>query len=321
MTDATTGLSELRKAVAFSKPRLRDFHLTQPAPGAVLRMLRARRLFSQTRRRVASAGFGVAGRELVAVPARDLAGVEVDCERVGLRWRLAPADLAQRSMFALGAFDETLVAWMLSMLRPGDRVVDVGAHVGLLSLQFAHQLEALGDGSVVSFEPSPDSAARLREHVAMNNLTHRVTVVEAAAGAESGVVTLRSVENSSADDPSLRSLHGTGDAVATGITLMRFDDWWTSAGRPPVDVVKIDVEGAELDVVEGMPEMLMNAQPRLLVVEIKEHLAAKAGVGTGQVSSRLSELGYERLGPFSSVVGLPPIPHLDENVIFKRKAR
>jgi hypothetical protein len=57
-----------------------------------------------------------------------------------------------------------------------------------------------------------------------------------------------------------------------------------------------------------------------LVVEIKEHLAAKAGVGTEQVTQRLSELGYKSLGTFSSVLGSGPRPDLDENIIFTRKA-
>jgi hypothetical protein len=101
---------------------------------------------------------------------------------------------------------------------------------------------------------------------------------------------------------------------------MRFDDWWNAQSRPPVDVVKIDVEGAELGVVEGMSEMLTTARPRLLVVEIKEHLSAKAGVGTEQVTQRLSEFGYKSLGPFSSAVGIGPRLDLDENIIFNRKA-
>jgi hypothetical protein len=61
---------------------------------------------------------------------------------------------------------------------------------------------------------------------------------------------------------------------------------------------------------------LERARPRLLVVEIKEHLSAMAGVATNRVVELLEGHGYANRGPFSQVVGLRAMPHLDENFVF-----
>lgn len=297
------------------------YHLVGPPWLAVRGAWNARRLLHRTRRLIARDGYGVAGRALVQVPAARLRGVEVDCDRVGLRWRLAPFDVAQRTMFALGVFDHRLVEWIMDQLRAGDRVIDVGAHVGLFSVQFGARLRELGGGSVVAFEPAPDSVEKLRRHVALNDLGDIVEVVPTALGSRAATMALRGVAASSADDPSLRSLLGSGVVAGGEVAVCAFDEWWNQHGQPPFDVVKIDVEGFELEVVEGMTAALRTAAPRLLIVEIKEHLNANAGRDTRAVRDALAALGYDEQGPFSSVVGAEPMAYLDDNIVFVRRQR
>lgn len=306
---------DLEPPRAYAKPRWGDYHPDGPA--GLLAAWRARRLLNGALRHLAANHPSKAGQ--LILEARGLAGVEVECERVGLRWRLTPSDLAQRVMFAGGSFEHPLVMWIASQLRQGDRVADIGAHVGLFTTQFAHRLEALGGGAVVSFEPAPDSATKVNAHVAMNGLDDLVTVVEAAVGAEPGRASLRVAEVAEPDDPSRRSIFGEGDTVAANVEVIRFDDWWDYAGRPAIDVVKVDVEGAELGVVEGMRTALTTARPRLMVVEIKEKLSALAGVNANRVVEVLADLGYERRGAFSEVIGHAPMAYLDDNVVFMPK--
>lgn len=298
-------------------PRSADFRVDGSFATRARAIRRGRKLFAKTQRLLTKKQFAAAGEQVVATPV-GLGDVEVRAERLGLQWCLALSDLPQRSMFAWGGFDDLLVAWVLKELRADDVVVDIGAHVGLLSVQFANRLRSLGGGAVYSFEPAPDSAARLRLHAELNDLQDVVTVVQAAVGEENGEVALRRVEPGRGDDPSLRSIYGTGDAVAESVQLLRFDDWWSSNGAPRLDFVKIDVEGAELGVVRGMRQTLERLQPRLLVVEIKEHLSAKAGVATSLVVDELAAAGYTNRGYFSQVVKRQPMPHLDENFIFTR---
>lgn len=299
-----------------ARPRRRDF-MAGGTTASWLQVRRGRHLFGKTQRLMKKREWAAAGNHVVGVSASALAGIEVSAERHGLRWRLALADVPQRAMFAVGGFEDELLAWVLREMRPNDVVADIGAHVGLLSVQFADRLRAMGGGKVLSFEPAPDSAAHLRDHLAMNDLASYVTVTEAAVGAETDVVQLRAVAPGDADDPSLRSLFGSGELVAS-VPLIRFDDWRNENALERLDVVKVDVEGAELGVVRGMRETLRELQPRLLVIEIKEHLSARAGIDTTEVVKELRGLGYLNRGPFSTVAGRRPMPHLDENFIFTR---
>lgn len=153
-------------------------------------------------------------------------------------------------------------AAILELTRPGDVVWDVGANVGAYVTSF---LERVGDqGHVVAIEPVPSNAAQL----ALLGSRERLTVVEAALATTDGemslVVSGESGETSSiGDGPG--ALHVR---VARGDTLL-------SDGIPQPQIVKIDVEGFERDVLEGMSDVL----PAVRSVIVEVHFAAMARRG------------------------------------------
>ena len=221
------------------------------------------------------------------------ASPRVRVRRLGLWLELDLRDNLQRALYATGTYEPALVRFLRDELRRGDVMVDVGAHIGVHALTAAARLRRLGGGTVVAFEPAHDSAARLRAAAARNRL--EVTVVEAALGAEPGTADLRADPAYDIADAGVRSLHGHGTRVQT-VRVTTFDAWAAEARLERVDLVKLDVEGAELEALRGMAGALGRRWPRALVVEVKQRVLERAGVAGDEVREYLDRLGYQSTG-------------------------
>jgi FkbM family methyltransferase len=143
-------------------------------------------------------------------------------------------------------------------VAPGDRVVDVGAHIGLNTLYMAARVGS--SGHVTAIEPAPDNLAVLRRNVAANHLQN-VSLEAAAAGRahERRDFFLRG-SVSAVNSLFPESFYAEVSEVAR-IRVAPLDDLVDAAPR----LVKIDVEGAELDVMAGMTRILRAPGIRLIV--------------------------------------------------------
>jgi FkbM family methyltransferase len=221
------------------------------------------------------------------------ASPRVRVRRLGLWLELDLRDNLQRALYATGTYEPALVRFLRDELRRGDVMVDVGAHIGVHALAAAARLRRLGGGSVVAFEPAHDSASKLRAAAARNRL--QLTVVEAALGAEPGTAELRADPAYDAADAGVRSLHARGPRVQT-VPVTTFDAWAAAARLERLDLVKLDVEGAELEALRGMAGSLGRLRPRALVVEVKQRVLEQAGVDGDEVREYLNRLGYQSTG-------------------------
>ncbi|CAN5599860.1 hypothetical protein BH23GEM10_BH23GEM10_17630 [soil metagenome] len=138
-------------------------------------------------------------------------------------------------------------------LRAGATFLDVGAHVGYYTL-LAARLVGSG-GRVCAFEPNPRNCAFLRRHVAVNGCDN-VRVEEAAAADVNGVAGFDFGTGS-----------GTGHLAAGGaveVRTLRLDDFCHDHAIVP-DAIKIDVEGAELDVLHGAEQAIVTHRPTIFL--------------------------------------------------------
>lgn len=164
------------------------------------------------------------------------------------RWWL-PASRGKVLRILGGTYEPAQTAAFQRHLRPGDCVLDIGAHVGYYTLLSS---ALVGDtGRVVSFEPDPRNARFLRRHVRING-RHNVRVEEAAVSDTGG---------------SARFAHGTGSGTGRldrsggfEVRTLRLDDYCAERAIVP-NAVKIDVEGAELAVLSGGRETIRGARP------------------------------------------------------------
>jgi FkbM family methyltransferase len=153
--------------------------------------------------------------------------------------------------------------FVLDALRSGDVLFDVGANLGLYSV-----LATSVDGATaVAFEPNEISKARARENFALNGVAGRVTLVDAAVGAESGTATftrdLDAMNRIVADDDTNPT--GAAPSATETVQLVSLDDWCAANGNVSPAVVKIDVEGHELAVLAGAAELIERCSPALIL--------------------------------------------------------
>lgn len=188
-----------------------------------------------------------------------------------------------------GKYEERFGNAMLGAVHPGDVVWDIGANVGYYTKQFA---EAVGtQGKVVAFEPVPAAFRKLSEAVAGHN---NVRTVNAALGAKSGTVTF-SLGTQDAD-PTSKIVEG-GVAIAgkaIDLPMLTGDEAMTREQLPQPTFVKIDVEGFEPDVVEGLTNVLQSKACKNVFIEVHFGLLQARGKSASveTILSRMKQFGY-----------------------------
>lgn len=234
----------------------------------------------------------------------------------GFALRIDPADRFQRLML-LGRYDPTVVALARRFGRPGATVVDAGAHLGYLALHFAR---AVGpQGAVHAFEPDPRLAGRAREHARLNSCA-RIRVHAAALSdrpAESVTFHLTGQLGWSSLDG------GYWETLATvRVPATTLDAHLAESGVEPASLcfVKVDVEGAEADLLRGAVRTLAATEAPVLL-EISPDRLRAVGRDPDEIFDAMDELGYRphvpRVTGFGDVALAPGrVPSEGEDVLF-----
>jgi FkbM family methyltransferase len=193
-------------------------------------------------------------------------------------------DCVSEAVYLFGFFDEVTSRLAMEAARPGDTVLDIGAHIGYFSLLFS---TLVGEtGRVFSFEPTPATFDVLSANARRRP---NITVTQAAVGDEAGqhemtAYDLRYVAFNTLSEanrlPAKADAHGTRITV----TLLRLDDFLRERGIVP-DVIKIDAENFENHVIGGLLETLAAHHPRV-ILETGE-------AATLEAAKDLLALGYQ----------------------------
>ena len=214
-----------------------------------------------------------------------VAEIEIWAQYEGYKLRLEP-DLKSIATFVLLAQDrwfESEIELCRQILKPGMNAIDVGANVGVYTFLFARCVGKAG--KVYAIEPTPGCLQCLRATVAQNQLDPSVQVVEAAVGEEPREVYLvcegASVFNRIVTDP-MSVVEETKPVQQ--ITL---DELWISEGSPDIDLLKVDVEGAEVPVLKGGRKLIETCSPVILFEN--QHIDQFSGLEPAKL---LAELGY-----------------------------
>lgn len=152
---------------------------------------------------------------------------------------------------------------LVDHLRPGAVFYDVGANVGFLTVLGARLVGP--HGAVYAFEPVASNALYVHRNAEANRFA-QVQVLEKAVSNRSGRGELNLAKYSGG--AALASVEAPPDAAGTqAVDLVTIDEVISRDGLKPPDVVKIDVEGAELEVLQGMETTARRYRP-VIVVEV-----------------------------------------------------
>jgi FkbM family methyltransferase len=175
----------------------------------------------------------------------------------------------------LGVYEQEKQSEFSALIRRGDVVYDIGANVGFYTL-LASTLVGL-TGRVIAFEPLPRNLDFLQRHLALN----RVRNVEVFAGAVSNRSGSARFDNSGI--PEMGRLADSGELI---VEAFQIDELLSNRRILPPDLLKVDVEGAEFDVLSGASECLQTHHPTVL-------LATHGDAVHRDCCSFLEGMGYE----------------------------
>jgi FkbM family methyltransferase len=199
-------------------------------------------------------------------------------------WHDYPAGLTGRT-------ERALLDWFAQNVHQGDTWLDVGAHYGYTTIALGRLVGPRG--RVFTFEPVPATAGCVDQGRALNDLP-QVAVVPLGLGRVDTMEFRRLALTRGMADSTLEDIPSTW-FVNAGIA--RFDWLWPAinGGNGTIHGIKIDVQGMELETLEGMREALARWHPRIV-------LELHAGVSREAVLSLLRELGYS-----SEAVAIEPV--------------
>jgi len=193
-------------------------------------------------------------------------------------------DHVTRQLRSFGAHTRNELAMLLAFLRPGDQVIDVGAHIGTFTVAFAR---AVGEaGQVISIAPTAGAFGRLVENVALNHVAGRVRLHNELVADEIG--NYRAVEEAGHTSAAYYVM----TAAASGVTCLRVDALEPELQPDrPLRLIKIDVEGMELSVLPSARRLIQAYRP-LIYVEVQPSAAQRYFTTVKDIEVFLTGHGY-----------------------------
>lgn len=188
------------------------------------------------------------------------------------------------------SFENNELSMFKKLLKSGDIFFDVGANIGLYSLISSPLIGS--SGSVISFEPTPNTYDRLLENISLNNLTN-VSTYQTALGHEIGNVDfyvsheIHDARNSIANLPDFETTK-----ITVPITTIDQHIKSNNIEVSKISLIKIDVEGWELPVLQGASKTLLEGFPTIMI-EFNEKNSQAAGFSCSDIYEYLENLDYQ----------------------------
>ena len=202
----------------------------------------------------------------------------------------APADLRYTTItaFLLRDWVEPELRQLQRLLSPGDVFIDVGANVGLYALKAARLVGPAG--RVLALEPGAEAYGHLASNLALNAFGW-AEAIKVAASDRAGEAVLHHVPLG--QDPQAFSLIPNARALdGETVETVTLDSLVERCGLRRIDLIKIDVEGAEPLVLAGAREVLASLRPAV-IFECNAHINAGGDTGSaGQAWGMLADAGY-----------------------------
>lgn len=220
-------------------------------------------------------------------PMRDVIMRDGSCARWDLR------DDAEALACWLGEADDDVRNALLARVKRDAVVFDVGANVGWWTVPLARHL-APGGGRVVAFEPVPANRARLEWAVQANAVQGSVQIVPVALGDKPGELGMwLKSEETGAESGTAALVTGSGPSHLR-VPVVTLDQWAAEQGVVRCDLMKLDIEGAELMMLRGAEQFVAATRP-LIFGEFESYWLSTFGVSFLDVAAWAARMDYRML--------------------------
>lgn len=177
-----------------------------------------------------------------------------------------------------------------SLLQPGFQACDVGANIGVFTLLMADKVGA--KGKVFSFEPTPGIYKLLTRNIAVNNFHDRCVALNSLVGDKDAEEVDFYVDGSQKLYVSSSMVNNERNSILHKIRMVSLDSYLDQSSQ--LDLIKLDVEGAEVRVLEGARKLLQKFHP-LVVCEVHGHVVEQFGDSLDDLWQLMDEYGYKAI--------------------------
>jgi len=222
------------------------------------------------------------------------AGDSARVVRKGLQWQLDLSEGIDLAIFAFGQFERITAKSLERLVRPGAVVLDIGANVGAHTLPLARLVGP--NGRVFAFEPTGYAFGKLKQNINLNpELVPRIVAEQirltGPGAADPGEI------YSSWKVTGQQPRHGKHFGIAKsteGARATSLDEYCNQADLQRIDLIKLDVDGFEVDVIRGGRNALRTYRPTICM-ELSPYVLEERGASLADLLAELRENGY-RLG-------------------------
>ncbi|HEY2786478.1 MAG TPA: FkbM family methyltransferase [Fimbriiglobus sp.] len=244
-------------------------------------------------------------------------------DRNGSELLLHPHYLIDREIIAFGTYDPQINDFIARHVKPGMSCLDVGANIGVMTLNLASQVGPTG--RVHSFEPVPHLSQRLQKHVERNRLTDIVRVHRLALSDRAGTVAIHVADEGQPNQGMGSLVFADHVKVRNEIPIeaITLDEFVKRESIDRIDFIKIDIQGAEPLFFRGGSESLSRFKPDLLV-EVSPIELSGCGSSSRDLICQISDLGYElfemtQTGRVGERIAIDNVPeNYSSNAVFGR---
>ncbi|MFC1850233.1 FkbM family methyltransferase [candidate division CSSED10-310 bacterium] len=209
-----------------------------------------------------------------------------------LKARVWPGDVLGESLYVRGYFEQQETKFVKQILKPGMVFIDVGANMGYYSLLAAKLVGQAGQ--VHSFEPNPRMFQELTYNVELNGFSN-ISLNSQALADKPGQARLSRYDKGEEVYCSLSNSSYPGAEIIgyDDVSVQTLDNYINKNGIDKVDLIKIDVEGAELMVLQGAQNLLSDSRKLIVMLEFDQRLCDAFDYTVNDILQTLEEYDFK----------------------------
>lgn len=231
--------------------------------------------------------------KLLSPPNIDAQYYESKIKGYNVKLKYDPNSYIGRYLYYRGIFEEQIISKINSVVHPGMTFLDIGANIGLHTNVAA---SLVGDnGRVIAIEPQSTVRALLQENISLNQFDN-VEIISCALGKEQGEGDIYIVNAHNDGQSTLIPDSSETTCPSEKVKICTVNSVMHDCNIQKVDIVKIDVEGAEMEVLKGGREFFRNSSTKYMFIECVDQHLRRFDSSSEELITWLHSEGYRTYG-------------------------